>query len=132
MDLTSLTRLTTIGEKVPSVVDGEDFDWDAPLKRVHSFDVSGLFEEIEYLKKDNKTLRCSLARKYQHCNKLKAEIRELNRLVRSLNDDVLTSQSGVAATTNSEPGLTMSETAPMAEEQITAFADQDADRKSVV
>ncbi len=126
MDLTSLTRLTTIGEKVPSVVDGEDFDWDAPLKRVHSFDVSGLFEEIEYLKKDNKTLRCSLARKYQHCNKLKAEIRELNRLVRSLNDDVLTSQSGVAATTNSEPGLTMSETAPMAEEQITAFADQDA------
>jgi hypothetical protein len=117
--------MNTIGETVPSVVDGKDFDWDAPLRRVSSFDVAGLVEELEHLKKDNRTLRCSLARKYQHCNKLKAEVRELSRLVRSLDDDVLCSQSGVA-TTNSEPGLTVTESTPMVAEQITAFADQDA------
>lgn len=117
--------MNTIGEEAPAVFDGKNFDWDAPLKRVGSFDVSTLLDEIEHLKKDNKTLRCSLARKYQHCNKLKAENRYLNRLVCSLNDDVLCSQSGVA-TTNSEPGLTISESTPMAAEQITAFADQDA------
>jgi len=126
MDLSKFERMTTVGETVPSVENGKDFDWDAPLRRIPSFDVSGLYDEITFLKKENKTLRCSLARKYSHCDKLKAENRELNRLVRSLNDDVLVSQSGVADTTNSEPGLTMTESAPMAQEQITAFADQDA------
>jgi hypothetical protein len=125
MDLASSHLLATIGEEVPIVPEGKNFDWESPIRRIPSFDVTSLIEEIDFLKKDNKTLRCSLARKYQHCNKLKEEIRHLNRLVRSLNDDVLCSQSGVA-TTNSEPGLTVSESAPMAAEQITAFADQDA------
>ena len=126
MDLSQINMTEYYGTKVPPVVDGDNFDWDAPLRRVPSFEVTGLVEEIDALKKENKTLRCSLARKYTHCDKLKAEIREYKRIVRNLNDDMLTSQSGVAATTNSEPGLTMSEATPMATEQITAFADQDA------
>jgi len=118
--------MNTIGETVPSVEYGKNFEWDAPLRSIPPFDVSSLYGEIELLQKENKTLRCSLARKYSHCDKLRAENRNLNRLIHSLNNDVLVSQSGVANTTNSEPGLTMSESTPMAQEQITAFADQDA------
>lgn len=118
--------MNTIGETVPSVKYGKNFEWDAPLRSIPPFDVSSLYGEIELLQKENKTLRCSLARKYSHCDKLRAENRNLNRLIHSLNNDVLVSQSGVANTTNSEPGLTMSESTPMAQEQITAFADQDA------
>ncbi|BAP16720.1 predicted structural protein [Asterionellopsis glacialis RNA virus] len=131
MDLSKFETMTTVGEKEPAVLNGKDFDWDVPLRRIPSYNMSGLYERIEILRKENKTLRCSLARKYSHCDKLKAENRELNRLIHSLNDDVLISQSS-APTTNSEPGLTMSESAPAVEQQITAFADQDAGWKTEI
>ena len=126
MDLTSLKRLNTIGRKKPSGDAGEFFIWDPLQKRdplCNGMDYCGT---IASLRKENKTLRCSLARKYQHCNRLKQEVEELTKLIKVRDDDSLTSQSGVAAVTNSEPGLTMSETSPMATNQITAFADQDA------
>ena len=101
------------------------FDWGVALSRVPSFDVANLLMEIKALKKENKTLRCSLARKYNHCDKLRTEIEMYKAIVIDLDNDVLDSQSGIAAT-NSEPGLSVSESAPMVKEQITAFADQDA------
>jgi hypothetical protein len=61
MDLASSHLLATIGEEVPIVPEGKNFDWESPIRRIPSFDVTSLIEEIDFLKKDNKTLRCSLA-----------------------------------------------------------------------
>jgi len=125
MDLSQIKMTEKCGTNVPSVVDGENFDRGVALGRVPSFDIANLLMEIKALEKENKTLRCSLARKYSHCDKLRTEIEMYKAIVIDLDNDVLDSQSGIA-TTNSEPGLSVSESAPMVKEQITAFADQDA------
>lgn len=84
------------------------------IHRVLSFDEDDL---VDRLQERIEELQTNLGRKYRHCKKLQKQIDELVGLK-------LISQSGMDDAP--PPGITESESAPMATEQITAFADQDA------
>lgn len=95
---------------------------------LHEQEVAILLDEIESLRALVGSLRHDLARKYQHCKKLKAKINRQSGAPEQ--PPLLYSQS--SSTPGETPGLSISETAPTTEEQITAFADQDAGWQNVI
>lgn len=76
-------------------------------------------DEVEYFKARAKQLRAKLSDKYRLCAKLRRRIEELKGVL-------LISQSGIVSDEQPPPGLTETESSPTTQEQITAFADQDA------
>lgn len=118
-----ISNFDTIFEKVPTVPEGKDFDWDAPLKRVPSFDMSFIMHENAELSQLNKQLRRKLSKKYQHIAALQRKVKQLEDMLESV---CLDSQSSATEALAPPPGMEVSESGPMSAQQITAFADQDA------
>lgn len=124
MDLAINEKNNNYGIEVPTMCNSKNLELSGPVGTRLVERLLALENELTQLDTENKSLRATVTRKYVHCHRLKREIKHLQAMLDS-GDEPLESQSGVA-TTNSEPGLTTSESAPMAEQQITAFADQDA------
>lgn len=118
-----ISNFDTIFEQTPTVPKGREFDWDAPLKRVPSFDMSFIMHENAELSQLNKQLRRKLSKKYQHIAALQRKVIELEKMLESV---CLDSQSSSTGALQPPPGMDVSESGPMSQQQITAFADQDA------
>jgi len=58
-----ISNFDTIFEQTPTVPNGREYDWDAPLKRVPSFDMSFIMHENAELSQLNKHLRQKLSKK---------------------------------------------------------------------
>lgn len=110
-----ITQLNTINEG--GVLTQNSISWDTPIFRTLSFDSE--LDEIVSLQRRNKELKEKLARKYRHVSQLQKRVNHLEGML-------LISQSGVVSDDAPPPGLSETPSAPMKEQEITAFADQDA------
>jgi len=118
-----ISNFDTIFEQTPTVPNGREYDWDAPLKRVPSFDMSFIMHENAELSQLNKHLRQKLSKKYQHIAALERKVHKLEGMLETV---CLDSQSSAGTSLGPPPGLEVGESQPMTTQQITAFADQDA------
>jgi hypothetical protein len=86
------------------------------IHRVESFDE---LDEVKVLKCRNKQLKDKLAKKYRH-------VKQLEKRIATLEGMVMISQSGMVSDEQPPPGVEEYETSQQTDQQITAFADQDA------